>query len=617
MRLVFDIEANGLLDTATKMWCLVAKDIDTGHIYTCISTNYMEQVLDQATELIGHNIIDYDIPLLEKIIGWTPKNTVKITDTLVISRVLNPDRLSPIGIKGGHSLDAWGKRLGRYKPKHEDWTKFSEEMLHRCTEDVEINHLLYIELLSEMADYDWREALEIEHQVATIISRQARDGVYFDKDAALTLLDKLDQRLLEIDSDLLPELPKTPKQKGVTVNKPFKVNGQHTKAVTDWYSGSRHGVPVSGPFNRVEFIEFNLNSDKQTKEYLLTHGWVPTEWNFVKDKDQPTGYRKTSPKLTEDSFSSIQGDMPAKLKERLILKHRRSTLKSLKNDDKGWLNNIRTKENLPTLKDSQDGTLSASANPCGTNTGRMTHSIVVNVPASGAEFGKEMRSLFVPRPGRVMIGHDAKGLELRMLAHYLNDWLYTQEILNGDIHTYNQKLAGLPTRNAAKTFIYAFIYGGGDAKLGSIIEGTSSDGRGIRQRFLDANPGLDQLIKKIKRQSGTGWIKGLDNRKVWMRRGDDGRILRHKALNTLLQSSGAIVMKKSIVLLDSWIKKEGLDSIKVIDMHDEGQYDVHPDCVERHKELAAQSIVQAGEHFSLNIPLEADVMQGKNWYETH
>lgn len=604
MRLVFDTEGNGLLDTITKMWCMVAKDIETGHIYTGISTDYIIQILDQADELIGHNIIEYDIPVLEKIIGWTPREDVKITDTLVMSRVLNPDRLTPIGIKGGHSLDAWGKRLGRYKPKHEDWSKFSEEMLHRCTEDVEINHLVYLELINEMGDHDWSEALELEHKVAKIIAAQARAGVYFDKDAARSLLDELDKRISDIDEELLPSLPKTVKQNGVTVHKPFKINGEYSKMVCDWFAPLL--PPVSGVFSRVEFIEFNLNSDKQTKDYLLEHGWTPTEWNYVKDKTQKTGYRRTSPKLTEDSFSSIEGDMPAKLKERLILKHRRSSLKSLKNDSKGWLNNIR-----------EDGTIPASANPCGTNTGRMTHSTVVNVPSSDAEYGKEMRSLFRARPGRVFVGHDAKGLELRMLAHYINDWLYTQKILNGDIHTFNQELARLPTRNDAKTFIYAFIYGAGDNKLGSIIGGGTGDGRAIRNRFLDANPTLRSLITSIKRKSGNGYLNGLDNRKVWMRRGDDGRILRHKALNTLLQSSGAIVMKKSIVLLDQWIREEKLDSIKVIDMHDEGQYDVHPDHVERHMELAAQSIVKAGEHFKLNIPLEADVMRGKNWYHTH
>jgi len=167
-----------------------------------------------------------------------------------------------------------------------------------------------------------------------------------------------------------------------------------------------------------------------------------------------------------------------------------------------------------------------------------------------------------------MVGHDASGLELRMLAHYMDDYLYTQELLNGDLHTYNQRLAGLPNRDAAKTFIYAFNYGAGDSKLGSIVGGGSREGKEIRSTFLNSNPSLEKLIGTTKRKSGAGYLTGLDGRKVWMRRGDDGRIMRHKALNTLLQSSGAIVMKRSIVLLDQWIQEEQLDSIKVIDMHD-------------------------------------------------
>lgn len=638
MRLVFDIEADGLLPEATQIWCIFAKDIDTGQRYvyhdnflqgdTYYKSNCskysMKLLFEGSEEVIGHSIIDYDLPMLKKHFGWVPQG--KVTDTLVISRVLNPDRETPIGLRGGHNLDAWGKRLGRYKPGHEDWTKISKAMLHRCEEDVEITHLVLQELKAEMGDYDWSDSLDMEHKVATIISKQARDGVYFDTGAANRLLTELDGKITVIDECLVPILPKTVKQRGEEVKEPFKMNGEVKHYPSRWYGDSDHNI--SGPFVKVEFIDFNLNSDKQVKGYLLDNGWVPTEWNYVKDKDAKTGYRRTSPKLTEDSFPSIEGDMPAQIKSRLVLTKRRSTLKSFKKEDKGLLNNIR-----------ENGTISASANPNGTNTGRMTHSLVVNIPKAVCYpkkhpkagqlvfsddpeyqyilYGTEMRALFLPRPGRILIGHDAEQLELRMLAHYMNDILYIEAVLDGDIHTFNQRLAGLPTRDGAKTFIYAFIYGGGDAKLGQIVGGGKREGTIIRTKFLESNPRLELLIKRVKRSAGRGYLLGLDSRKVWMRRGDDGRILRHKALNTLLQSAGAIVMKRSIVLLDSWIREEKLDSIKVIDMHDEGQYDVHPNDVTRHMELAELSIVRAGEYYNLNIPLAADVKQGKNWSETH
>jgi DNA polymerase I-like protein with 3'-5' exonuclease and polymerase domains len=339
---------------------------------------------------------------------------------------------------------------------------------------------------------------------------------------------------------------------------------------------------------------------------LLKHGWEPTEWNYVKEKDGT--YRRSSPKLTEDSFGSINGDVPAKIKERLLVAHRASTLMSMKDKEKGWIPSVRS-----------DGTLPASANPCGTNTCRMTHSVVVNVPkaSSRVPYGKEMRSLFIPRPGRVMVGHDAEQLELRMLAHYMNDYLYTQELLNGDIHSYNQKLAGLSTRDEAKTFIYAFIYGAGDEKLGNIVGGGKREGSEIRRRFMLENPNLSRLIDKTKLEAKKGYLVGLDGRKIWMRKDELGNILTHKALNTKLQSAGAIVMKRAMVILATCVVANHLDSIKIIDMHDESQSDVAPESVEEYMEPAKASIVKAGEYYNLNIPLSASVKKGNNWSETH
>lgn len=165
MRLIFDIEANGLRDTVTKVWCVVTKDIDTGTIWKWNHTQdkiALFRHLDNADELIGHNIINYDLPVLKDILGWQPifsegeitKHCPEITDTLVLSRLFNPDRRKPEGLKGKvgtHSLEAWGLRFGRKKPEHEDWTQFSEEMMHRCVEDVEINHMVYDQLVKEQA----------------------------------------------------------------------------------------------------------------------------------------------------------------------------------------------------------------------------------------------------------------------------------------------------------------------------------------------------------------------------------------------------------------------------------------------------------------------------------
>jgi hypothetical protein len=664
MQLVFDVEANGLLAEATKVWCLVTQDVATGkqtkYTFDNTPTTTSKQaarqrrenrnllciaidgLYDTTTEIIGHNIIDYDLPLLEKLLDWKPNERITITDTLILSRLGNPDRLRPTrmsedGVKAGpHSLAAWGYRVGVGKPGHEDWSVFSEAMLHRCSEDVRINTLIYPILLNECAGFG--ESIPIEHEVQRIISQQERTGVYFDRDRAVEYIEQLRSKVCTIDERLVRRLPRYARRVGVSVTKPFKKDGTLSKMVTDFSDQvfsdevNTTGAPdhqgcfftgnwasmVSAPFTRIEYYQTDLNSDKQVKEWLLSIGWKPKEWNISK----LTG-DKTSPKLTPDSFVSLPENLGVLLKERVTWRHRASQIQ-------GWVDKYRA-----------DGTLGAGANPMGTNTGRMRHRCVVNIPkassfgkndplhgqlwwadqrtdsgmAQPVPFGTEMRSLFCHRPGRRFVGHDASGLELRMLAHYLDDKDYTEQILNGDIHSYNQRLAGLPTRDSAKTFIYAFIYGAGDAKLGSIINGSKADGTRLRNQFLSALPKLGQLIDKVKKASLRGYLIGLDGRKIFMRKDSNGDVMQHKALNTLLQCAGAVIMKKSIVILDH--SATDLDAMKVIDMHDEGQADVSVKDAELYAVLAVQSIVQAGTHFNLNIPLDGEAKIGANWAETH
>ena len=230
-----------------------------------------------------------------------------------------------------------------------------------------------------------------------------------------------------------------------------------------------------------------------------------------------------------------------------------------------------------------------------------------------------MRSLFIPREGFVIVGHDACGLELRMLAHYLNCSRFTDQILNGDIHTFNQQMAGLETRDQAKTFIYALIYGAGDAKIGKIINGTIQDGKEIKKKYFDSLPELEKLIDKVKRASAKGYLVGLDGRRVMMRKNDRGQVDRRKAPNTLLQSAGIIVMKESCTLLWDEVKRSHIEAYKVLDMHDEGQSEVKndPNHIEPYCKIAVNSVIQAGKNFNLNIPLDADYKVGMNMAETH
>ena len=495
MRLVFDIEANGLYDTVDTIWCICAKDLDTGEKYEwTIENTKRPSFLDSATVLIGHNILNYDLPVLKKLWDWEPNENTKITDTLVMSRLANPDRPKPpryTGKGGPHSLEAWGYRVGKGKPEHNEWHVFSPDMLRRCREDVEINYLTYYSVASELKDFS-EESIEIEHQIAKIITEQEHYGIRFDVDNAKKFIKYLDQQIEMIDNEILPNLPKT--------------------------------LLVGGPFQRVRFVSFDIGSTTKVKDYLLENGWQPDFWNISKT----TGER-SSPKL-EGEFRGITGDIPRKVRERITWRHRRSQIE-------GWIRNVRiiytdTISNTANMVDSDgnvnitDGSsggrrlycLPAGANPCGAPTGRMYHSTVVNIPKANTNkktkqliwtperqkviFGTQMRSLFIPRDGYVLVGHDAAGIELRMLAHYMDDKDFINEILNGDPHEYNRFKAGLPTRDAAKTFIYALIYGAGDAKIGAIIGGDANDGRDIKREYFAAIPKLEKFISSVKRAAG-------------------------------------------------------------------------------------------------------------------
>jgi DNA polymerase I-like protein with 3'-5' exonuclease and polymerase domains len=649
MRVIIDIEANGLLHQATEMHCLVAKDIDSGSVYKFYpgmpgeskDADFIHQslhFLSKCTTIIAHNGITFDYPFLKKMFDWTPSPDCEMIDTLVMSRHLNADRARVEGSKGGpHSVESWGLRLGRWKPDHTDWSVFSPEMLHRCEEDVEIQHLIYQELCREADIIDpklsifdteaygsnnWSRSMRNEHMSAEIMFEQEENGCYFDKESAEEHLVTLDNYIQEIEDELLKTIPQTPKQKGVSIHKPFKKNGEHTKAVFDWYESPQS--LVSGPFSRVEWLTINLGSDVQVKRWLLSIGWVPTQYNHstweFNDDGKP---KRTSPKLTPDSFDSLPDGLGDSLKRRSMASHRRSQIA-------GWIGHTR-----------DDHRISASANAQGTPTGRMKHRVVANVPKANSDketgelvyfpkpqgifFGTEMRDLFCAAPGKVLVGRDAAGIELRCFAHYINDPDYTNVIVNGDIHTHNQEMAGLPTRDMAKTFIYGWLYGAGDAKIGSIVlpDATLAEqkakGKALKDAFLAANPRLSRLIKDVKKASRRGWLRGLDGRKIMMR-SFDGRIQEHKALNTLLQCAGAVIMTEARIWVQEQLIERNLlnnGAVKVLDYHDEETYECDPEVAEEVAEILVESIRWAGKKLKMNCPLDADAQQGNSWACIH
>jgi DNA polymerase I-like protein with 3'-5' exonuclease and polymerase domains len=576
MDLVFDIETDGL--DATKVWCLVAQDAETKEVYKFTPDNLDEgyRFLTTATRLIGHNIIGFDIPLVEKFAGIDLSNK-EVIDTLVLSRLFNPTR------DGGHSLATWGYKLGYPKIEFEDYYNYSEEMLTYCVRDVELNTKVFEELRKESKGFTL-ESISLEQDVAGIVKQQETDGFNFDMPLALGLLAELRQKKQVIEE----EVHETFKPKWVDtkqVSPYIKKDGNLSKrGMTDEEYQRCLDTDNYNPFMRQTLQEFNLGSRKQIGEYLIDFGWKP-------DRFTPTG----QPIVDEKTLSKITHIHEAKLiADFLLLQKRIAQIDS-------W---------VEAVKD--DGRVHGFVIPNGTITGRMAHRNpnVAQVPSHGSPYGKECRSCWIVEDGYKLVGVDASGLELRMLAHYMDDKEYINEIINGDIHTANQNFAGLKSRDQAKTFIYALVYGAGDEKIGSIIKGSRAEGKRLRERFLNSLPAYRTLKERVDRAASKTYLKGIDGRKLYIRH-------KHAALNTLLQGAGAVLMKKALVMLDDLLKLNTIDYRFVANIHDEWQIEVKESQTDFVGEMAVKCIIEAGEHFNLRCPMDGEYKVGGNWSETH
>ena len=582
--LVFDIEADGL--DPTKIFCIVAQDVDTMDVFTFDNTQLEEGygLLRAADKLIGHNIIGYDLPAIKDITGLDLSNK-KIVDTLVLSRLFKPTR------EGGHGLESWGYRLkfnkGEYGANQDAWDAYCPEMLEYCKRDVELNTKVYQQLRVESRGFT-PTAVKLEHSVAKIIDEQRRNGFELDMRKAMLLVamfqEKLDATEAEVHETFKPKvIVDILKPKYTKSGKLAKVSegpdGKGVRLTDEEYAIM---LQTNRPLNRETHIEFNLGSRKQIGEYLVEAGWTPK--NFT-----PTG----QPIVDEGTLSKVKNIPEAALIAKyLMLQKRLAQVNS-------WIKAV-----------EPDNRVRGYVNPNGAVTGRMTHSHpnMAQIPSSNSPYGKECRSCWTVKSGNKLVGIDASGLELRMLAHYMNDKEYTNEILNGDIHSANQRLAGLESRNQAKTFIYAFLYGAGNAKIGSVVKAGQSRGKQLREQFLSSLPSLKSLIQRVQRDSKKGFLKGLDGRKVSVRS-------EHAALNTLLQSAGAIVMKEALVVLEKKIRH--LDARFVANVHDEWQIECSEQDAEAVGQAGIDAIVEAGKNLNLNCPLDGDYNIGDGWHETH
>lgn len=617
---VFDIETDGLLDECTKLHSIVCLDAKTGELasfadqpgYRPLADGI--RLLSNARTLIGHNIIAFDIPALEKLTGFSTK--AKTYDTLIAARTAYPDVMIfdihqekiPGELYGRHSLKAWGMRLDLHKDEYgeseEDvWDEWNQQMQEYCEQDVRVTAKLFEFLKAENIP---NEALAIEHRLAHYLFAQERNGFPFKVKEAEELnafLEKEESRLL---LELQGYFGKWVKRDGYVMPKVNRGRIGDKKS-------TMFRIKKGCSYCKLEINDYT-GGPHQTKAALKrVYGWVP---NIVKKRKRIKG-EMVVVEEEEGTDEAVLSKLSYPCIETLIQYNAAKKVRGmLSNGDNAWLRLV-----------DEHGRIHGRVNQNGTVTHRATHSRpnISQVPSERKPYGKEVRQLFYAPEGWKLVGTDASGLELRMLAHYMHEYdngAYGHEILSGDIHTANQEAAGLEERSQAKTFIYGFLYGAGAVKLGSIVNPSGSErqqaieGKQLKERFLANTPALSLLIDKVIAEAEKGWITTIDGRKVYVKS-------QHKALNCLLQSSGSIFVKKWITLFyQELIDKLGVPSwdgrwTPCSFSHDDVVLAVREKDVDVVQEIVLRNIGVAGESMNCNIRMDGESKVGQTWLDVH
>ena len=550
MKAVVDIETDSI--NATQIHCIVAKKYDTGETRQWVQGECGEfrEWSKRIDTFIMHNGISFDAPVLNRLTG-SDIRLDQIRDTLIESQLYNPVR------DGGHSLEAWGKRLGSEKMEYNDYSHYTPEMLEYCKQDVNVTQKLGMALEKEGKDFSDR-SYNLERQVRSIVDKQQENGFAFDIMGAMILEANLSDELYKLEEkahDMFPA--KVEKRISEKTGKPLKD----------------------------KVIEFNIASRIHIAERLEEMG--------VKFTEHTETGRAVINEAVLDKIDLPEAQMFSRY---FLLQKRTGLLRS-------WIQECSDQDRVHgrvlTLR---------------TITGRMAHHKpnMAQVPAVYSPYGKECRELWtISNPDtHQLVGTDASGLELRCLAHYMGDKKFTNEVLTGDVHTANQKAAGLQTRDQAKTFIYAFLYGAGPSKIGTVVGGSWAEGEELIAKFLKNMPKLNTLRNNVTKAAMSGKITGLDGRKLHIRH-------EHAALNTLLQGAGAIVCKQWLVEMDRMIWEHGLDAKLVASVHDEYQFEVAKPDINSFTKVTKEAMKTTQEILNFKCDLDCDYKVGNNWAETH
>lgn len=639
-RFASDIETDGLLDTLTRVHCIVNIDIDSGEVFRYAPHGVTRthglpldgvKQLTTADEVAFHNGIKFDCPAIEKVFGIDLRENLgaRLRDTLVEARLVYSHIKEldarhrtkwnlPGKLFGSHSLKAWGFRLGVYKDdfgESTDWQNFTPEMLDYCEQDVVVTRALVNRLDKDKYS---SKALELEHRVAWLLAQQERNGFHFDEQKAVELYARIAAQRDKVEQEVKIRfggwfaLNKAGATDTLTSKTGTTYKVKRPKRTINPNPDSKVLPTVKdAPYTPIKWIDFNPTSRAHIAHVLKAKGWEPKEFT---DGGEPKVDEAVLSKLPLSLFP--QGE--AKALARLFMLQKR--IGQLAEGAQAWLKHCK-KRPLGMF-------IHGSVNPNGAVTGRATHSYpnVAQVPGGRAEFGRECRELFSVPPGWVLLGSDASGLELRCLGHFMARYdkgAYIKVILEGDIHSANQKAAGLPTRDNAKTFIYAFLYGAGDVKIGSIVAPNKpvsyqrKIGKALKAKFLRNTPALSKLREAVAEAAKRGYVRGLDGRKVYVRSA-------HAALNTLLQSAGALICKLWIVYVEELALKAGLchgwngDFAFCAWVHDEIQVACRTkEIAEQLGQISKQAMKKTETFFSFRCPLDAEFGIGKSWADTH
>lgn len=546
--MTLDIETN---TAHSIIWGCVTEDHDTGEVQVHTAPESLKSLLPQYDEIVGHNLIGFDAPKIKELWDIGIKRSQAV-DTLIMSRLLNPV------VEGGHSLRAWGVRLGGDgKIDFEDYDGgWTDEMEKYCIQDVRLTTRVYKELCAHYEKWKSPEkAISLAHDLYIETCKQERTGFKLDIPKAQMLHAELSDRMAVIETDLQE------------IFQPI---------VTERWSEK------TGKRLKDSVVTFNVGSRKQIADRLQSLGWKPEKLT-----------EKGAVIVDETTLETVDIPEAKQIAEYLMIQKRVGLLDS-------WLKNVK-----------EDERVHGRIIPYGTITGRASHHSpnLGQVPSVKKPYGKECRELFTVDEGNRLVGTDLSGIELRCLAHYMQDEEWTQELLNGDVHQKNADAAGI-SRDQAKTLIYATLYGAGPSKVGSIVGGGSKEGNQILNRFYKNTPKLKELMEKVNRLASKGYVPGLDGRRILVRS-------EHAALNTLLQGCGGTIAGQWVVEANKELRRRKLNALQVAFVHDEIQMESPADVAEEVAEVMVQTAAKAGEVLGFRVPVDAEAKIGHNWYDTH